>query len=145
MERPLLRTALPQLAHEQTVRQHDQVDVPGLALEVTQLTIAQSKLLLAVPMEGLCPCPAMSVHPHDPTHFPGDPIRHQDLDRLGVVAIPPQDHDPYLVRHVRDADRQREIPLPPDSDPHLLASLRRDRRRQFYRLKNPTLPLPLMI
>src|SRR6476619_981774 len=72
MERPLLRTALPQLAHEQTVRQHDQVDVPGLALEVTQLTVAQAHVLLAVPMEGLRPCPAMSVYPYDPTHLPGD-------------------------------------------------------------------------
>jgi hypothetical protein len=45
MERPFLRTALPQLAHERTVRQHDQVYVPGLALIVTQLTITQPKLL----------------------------------------------------------------------------------------------------
>jgi len=35
MEGPLLRTALPQLAHEQAIRQHDQVDVPGLALVIT--------------------------------------------------------------------------------------------------------------
>ncbi len=41
MERPFLRTALLQLAHEQTVRQHDQVHVPGLALGITQLTITQ--------------------------------------------------------------------------------------------------------
>src|ERR671921_1946962 len=67
MERPLLRTTLPQLAHEQTVRQHDQVDVPGLALDITQLTIPQTDLLLAVPMERLRARPAMPVHPHDPT------------------------------------------------------------------------------
>ena len=59
MERPFFRTALLQLAHEQTVRQHDQVHVPGLALDITQLTVAQSELLLAVPMKGLRPCPAM--------------------------------------------------------------------------------------
>src|SRR5919112_3564468 len=73
MERPLLRTALLQLAHEQTVRQHDQVHVPGLALEITQLTIPQPELLLAVPMKGLRPRPTMSVDPNDPTHLPGDP------------------------------------------------------------------------
>src|SRR3954469_13649177 len=74
MERPLLRTALLQLAHEQAVRQHDQVHVPGLALDVTRLTVAQTELLLAVPMERLRARPAMSVHPHDPTHFPGDTV-----------------------------------------------------------------------
>src|SRR6478752_5647775 len=116
MECPLLRTALPQLAHEQAVRQHDQVDVPGLALEITQLTVAQPELLLAVPMEGLRARPAMPVHPHDPTHRPSGPIRHQDLDRLRVVAIPPEYHDPHLVPHLRDAHRDREIPLPPVAD-----------------------------
>ncbi len=29
LESPLLRTVLPQLPHEQAVRQHDQVHVPG--------------------------------------------------------------------------------------------------------------------
>src|SRR5512135_2958076 len=96
MECPFLRTALLQLAHEQTVRHHDQVHVPGLALDITQQTVPQSELLLAVPMKGLRPCPALAVHPHDPTHLPGDPVRHQDLDRLHVVAIPPEDHDPDL-------------------------------------------------
>src|SRR5512142_2266256 len=67
-----------------------QVDMPGLALLVTQLTIAQSELLLAVPRTRLRPCPAMPVHPHDPTHFPGDPVRHQDLDRDRVVAVSPE-------------------------------------------------------
>src|SRR5215208_6075384 len=96
MQRPFLRTALLQLAHEQTVRQHDQVHVPGLALDITQLTITQPELLLAVPMKGLRARPAIAVRPYDPTHLPGDPIRHQDLDALRVMTIPPQDHDPYL-------------------------------------------------
>src|SRR5918994_3942579 len=67
MERPLLRTALLQLAHEQTVRQHDQVHVPGLALVITQLTVPQTDLLLAVPMERLRARPAVPEYPHDPT------------------------------------------------------------------------------
>src|SRR5258708_37558978 len=70
MERPLTRTALLQLAHEQTVRQHDQVHMPGLALDITQLTITQPELLLAVPMKGLRTRPTIPVHPHDPTHLP---------------------------------------------------------------------------
>src|SRR3982751_3166717 len=67
VECPLLRTVLPQLAHEQAVRQHDQVDVPGLALVITQLTVTQPELLLAVPMERLRARPTPAVHPHDPT------------------------------------------------------------------------------
>src|SRR3954465_11600254 len=96
MDGPLLRTALPQLAHEQAVRQHDQVHVPGLALDITQLTISQSELLLAVPMEGLRARPAMPVHPHDPAHLPGDTIRHQDLATLLVLAVMPEEDDPHL-------------------------------------------------
>src|SRR5512135_2633477 len=120
VERPLLRTALLQLADEQTVRQHDQVHMPGLALDITQLTVAQSELLLAVPMKGLRPCPAMAVPPHDPTHLPGDPMRHQNLDRLRVVAISPEDHNPNLVLYVGDAHRHGEVPLPLVPDPQLL-------------------------
>src|SRR3954465_16077634 len=108
MECPLLRTALLQLAHEQTVRRHDQVDVPGLALDITQLTITQPELLLAVPMERLRARPAMPVHPHDPTHLPGAPIRPQDLATRFVIAVMPQDHHPYLVLHLGDAHRRRE-------------------------------------
>ena len=145
MECPLLRTALLQLAHEQAVRQHDQVHVPGLALDITQLTVAQPELLLAVPMERLRARPAMPVHPHDPTHLPGDPVRHQDLAALLVVAVMPQDDDPHLVLHVGDAHRRREVPLAPVADPHLLAVRRRDRRRQFAGLDDPALPLQLAV
>ncbi len=52
-EGPLVRTVLPQLTHEQTVRQHDQVHVSGLALAVAELTVSHAKLLLTVPMIGL--------------------------------------------------------------------------------------------
>src|SRR4051812_15342218 len=145
MERPLLRTALPQLAHEQAVRQHDQVHVPGLALVVTQLTVAQPELLLAVPMEGLRTRPALPVHPHDPTRLPGDPVRHQDLAALLVIAVMPQDDDPYLVPHIGDANRRREIPLATVADPHLLAVRSRDRGRQVAGLEDPALPLQLAV
>src|SRR5947209_3529316 len=93
LERPSLRTALLQLAHEQTVRQHDQVYVPGLALEITQLTITQPELLLAVPMKRLRARPTMPRDPDASAHLPGGPVGDQDLDRFGVVAIPPQGHD----------------------------------------------------
>src|SRR5512143_2517723 len=114
-------TTLQNSSHEQTVRQHDQVHVPGLPLELTQLTITQTDLLFAVPMKGLRPRPAMPIHPHDPTHLPGDPVRHQDLATPFVIAVMPQDDDPHLVLHAGDAHRHREVPLPPLPDPHLLA------------------------
>src|SRR4051794_39867128 len=145
MEGPLLRTALLQLAHEQTVRRHDQVDVPGLALDITQLTITQPELLLAVPMEGLRPRPAISVHPHDPTDLPGDPVRHQDLAAPLVVTVMPQDHDSDLVLHVRYPHRRREVPLAAVADPHLLAVHGRDRGGQLARLDRPALPLQLAV
>ena len=88
-----MRTVLPQLAHQETIRQHDQIYVPGLALGITQLQFAEAELLLTVPMKGLRTCPAMPVHPHDPTHFPGDPIGHQDLAGLVIVPIPPENHE----------------------------------------------------
>ena len=145
MERPFLRTALLQLAHEQTVRQHDQVHVPGLALGITQLTITHPELLLAVPMKGLRTRPAIPVDLQDSRHLPGDPIGHQDFDRFGVVAIPPQDHDPHLVFDVRNPHRRREIPLPSISLPQFLAILRRDRGGQVAGLDDPTLPLQIAV
>src|SRR3972149_1618015 len=77
-ERPFLRTALPELVHEQTVRQHDQVHVPCLAPAVPQLTITHAKFLLAVSMESLRARPAMAIDLPDPTDFPGYPVGHED-------------------------------------------------------------------
>src|SRR6516165_3438373 len=146
MERPLTRTALPQLAHQETIRQHDQVHVPGLALGITQLTVAEAELLLTVPMKGLRTCPAMPVRPHDPTHFPGDPIGHQDLAGLDIVPIQPENNDPNLVLHVGDPHGHREVPLPLIiTDPHLLAVTCGDRGRQIVGLDDLPLPLQLAI
>src|SRR4029078_380302 len=121
MERTLTRTTMPQLTHKKTVRKHEQVNVPCLALDITQLTIPEAELLLAVPMEGLRTCPAIPIDPHDSTHFPGDPIRHQDFAGAVIVPVPPKNHDPNLVVHVRDFHGYREVPLPLVPDPHLLS------------------------
>src|SRR3954468_1167087 len=145
MERPLTRTVLPQLAHQETIRQHDQVHVPGLALGITQLTVAEAELLLTVPMKGLRACPAMPVHPHDPTHFPGDPIGHQDLAGFPIVPVPPEYHDPNLVLHVGDAYAHREVPLPSLTNPHLLAIAGGDRGRQIVGFDDLSLPLQLAV
>ncbi len=101
----------PQLTHQEAVRQHDEVRVPGLALTVTQLTIPQAQLLLAIPMKGLRACPATPIHTHDACDFPLHPVGHQDDARLGVLPLRPEQDDPYLVADVRNAQRAGEVPL----------------------------------
>ncbi len=56
---PCTRTALAQLGHEQTVHQQHEGEMPRLARATAQLTVTQAQMLLAVPMEGLGPCPAL--------------------------------------------------------------------------------------
>ena len=111
LECPILRTVLPELPHQETVRQHDQVHVPCLALAVTQLTVSQTQLLLTVPMKGLRSRPAIAIDTQDATHFPSDPIGHEDLTGFRVSSLLPQNHDPHLVVHVRDLHRAGEGPL----------------------------------
>src|SRR5689334_8212763 len=55
---PFLRTVLLQLTHQSSVRQEDEIHVPGLALATPELTRAHAQVLLPVPVEGLCSCPA---------------------------------------------------------------------------------------
>ena len=57
----LLRTVVPQLGHQGAVRQEHEIHMPGLALATPELTRAHAQMLLAVPMEGLCPCPALAI------------------------------------------------------------------------------------
>lgn len=76
--------ALLELAREQAVRQHHPVHVPCLALAAAKLTVSHAKLLLAIPMIGLRACPAMSIDPQNPTHFPTHSICHQNLARFRI-------------------------------------------------------------
>lgn len=63
-ESPFVRTVLPQLAHEQAVRQHHQVHVPGLALAIAGLTVThaprktRSRLAVKLCRRGLSPAKA---------------------------------------------------------------------------------------
>jgi hypothetical protein len=76
-----------QLAGEQTIRHHDEIHVPGLALSVTQLTIAHAEFLFSVPVKGLRARPAITVHPQDSLHFPVGSIRDQDFACFFVAAL----------------------------------------------------------
>src|SRR3990167_576281 len=140
-EGPFARTILPQLTHEQGVRQHDQVHVPGLAQAIAKLTVSHAKLLLTVPMIGLRARPAMSISPHNATYFPRRPVADQNLSRFGVVAVIPDDDDPHLVVYLGDMQRAGEAPLPLVAAAQFLAVFRWNRRRQF--IHAPYFPLPL--
>src|ERR1035438_7704498 len=144
-ESPLLRTVLSQLTHEQAVRQHDQVHVPGLALAVAKLTISHAKLLLTVPMIGLRARPAISIRAYDATHFPRRSVAHQYLSRFGIAAMIPDDDHANLVVHLGDVQRAGETPLPLIAASQFLAVFRWNRRCQFVCARYFPLPPDLAI
>ena len=113
LECPVIRMALPQLFHQETVRQHDEVHMPGLALTITELTVPHAQLLLAIPMKGFRACPTMAVHPYHTTDFPAHPVGHQDNARRRGIAFRPEDHNPNFMLHVGQPQRTGKIPLPP--------------------------------
>src|SRR5690348_15730789 len=123
--------ALPQLFHEKTVRQHDEVHVPGLALAVTQLTIAHTQLLLAIPMKGFRSCPTMPVTLDNAVHLPVQVIRDQDDPGLFVVTALPENKDANFVIDVGNPQRTGEVPLLAALDTYRLADRRVDASRQF--------------
>ncbi len=108
---PFLRTVVPQLCHQGAIRQEDEIHVPCLALTFPELTVAHTQMLLSVPIEGLCSCPAFAIRLEDAMHFPVGPVADQDLARLGITLPFPQHHDPHGVCHTWNADTLGEVPL----------------------------------
>jgi hypothetical protein len=128
---PCPRTALAQLGHEQTMHQQHEVHVPRLALAAAQLTVTQAQMLLAVPMQGLRPCPAVPVATQHPRHFPVRLIGNQNLDRRFAIPMLLENHDPYGMRVVRQPNLFGEVPRRALSDRHLLAIPARNLRRHL--------------
>ena len=60
-ERPFHRRVGPELMYGKTIREHNEVHVPGLADAVSQLAVALSQFPFALPMERLRAYPSMSV------------------------------------------------------------------------------------
>ena len=108
-------------AMQQTVHQQHEVEMPRLALAAAQLTVAQAQMLLAVPMQGFRPCPALPVAAQHPGYFPVGLISDQNLDRLFAVPLIPENHDPHGLRVLRQPDFLGEVPLRAFAPGHLLA------------------------
>src|SRR5215213_3277314 len=87
---PLLRTVVPQLGHQGAVRQEYEIHMPGLALATPELTRAHAQMLLAVPMEGLCPCLALAIGLENAMDFPIGAIGNQDLAWFCISLAFPQ-------------------------------------------------------
>jgi hypothetical protein len=149
MECPILRTALSKLAHQQTVRQHYQVHVPGLALAVAQLTVSHAQLLLAVPMKSLRACPTISIHVQHTLRFPAHAVADQDLTRACIPSMVPDDQDAYFVIYFGEVDRAGKVPLPFVATAKFFSILRCNGRRQFVRFDFlaaiPYLPIHLRV
>src|SRR5215211_2195246 len=108
---PFLRTVLPQLAHQSAVRHEYEIHVPGLALAIPELTRAHAQMLLAVPMERLGPCPALTIGLEDAMHLPIRAIRDQDFRWLIITLLLPEHHNPHRVVDTRDTNALGEEPL----------------------------------
>jgi len=121
LQSPRMRTTLPQLTHQDAVRQEDHVQVPGLALTASKLTIAHAQMLLAVPMEALRACPTVSIDPQNPCYFPVRTIRYQDLLGLLVLTLGPQDHQSNFVSYARNPHTLGKGPLSRAVDVDFLA------------------------
>ena len=77
-ECPVPRTALPQLTHQDAVRQEYHVPMAGLPLAIPELTVAHAQMLLAVPMEALGASPAAPVNAENTADLPIGSVADQD-------------------------------------------------------------------
>ena len=108
---PLLRTVVPQLAHQGAVRQEHEIPMPGLARATPELTRAHAQMLLPVPMEGLGAGPALARGLQDAMAFPRGALGDQDLAWCGIPLLFPQHRNPHRVRDAGNADTLGEVPL----------------------------------
>ena len=128
-------TRFIQFPHQETVRQKDEINVPGLAFAVSQLTISEAEFLLTISVKGLRACPTTAIGFHDAFRIPKDAIRHEYLARIGIVLISPQDHDANLVLDIRHLHVHGQIPLLRSvARFHFLAIFRRNRFRELDHL-----------
>ena len=140
---PVTHTRFIQFPYQKTVRQEHAVRVSGLTHAVPKLTISQSlkkkTRLLSVSVripeiQRLRARPTTAIRCDDPLRVPVNLVRNENLSRLCVVFVPPQDHDADLVVDIRHRHADGQMPLLDPVDRHRLAVARRDRLRKFHRL-----------
>ena len=144
-ECPIFRTVRPELIHEKSVRQHDQVHVPGLALAVAQLTISHAQLLLSVPMKGLRAGPAIFVNQENSHHVPGDAVGYQNLAGFFVSFFVPNNNYPHFVVDSGYMQGHGEMPLLFSSTMERFAAFGIDLGGEFVGADYLALPLDLAI
>ena len=131
---PTTHTRFIQFPYQKTVRKEDHICVAGLPLVSAKLTISQSQFLLSVSVKGLRARPSTAIRFNNPFRVPVNLVCDENLSRLCVVFVPPQDHDADLVVDIRHRHADGQMPLLDPVDRHRLAVARRDRLRKFHRL-----------
>ena len=120
-----------ELLHQQTVRQHQQVLMPCLALAVSQRTVTHTQILFTIAVKRLCTGPTISIDVQHSMNVPMYIVRHQHLGGTTVAAVSPQDQDSHGVHHLRQANGLGEVPLPLATVAVFFPILRTNRSRQF--------------
>src|SRR5215471_3382507 len=87
------------------------------------MSLPSERLLLAVPMERLGPCPAMAIDQHHTNDFPPQAVTHQGFTRLRVVSLTPKQHDSHRVCQGGDPHLFAEVPIARTPHPHGLLRL----------------------
>ena len=129
---PLTRTALPQLTHQHTVRQEDQIHVAGLATALPELTIAHAQMLLTVPMEALCAAPATTINFQYPRHFPMGAIADENFFSIFIFSFAPENDHANLMVSIWESNRFGEVVLPRTINHEGLAVVGSDLTCQFF-------------
>ncbi len=96
--------------------------MPYLALPAPELTRAQAHLLFSIPMEGLCPCPALAIGLENAMDFPIGTVGDQHLAWFGIALLLPELHDSYHVSDAWNTNALGEVPLLFASDGGLAAT-----------------------
>ena len=133
LQSPFLRSAIFELLHQESVHQHHQVHIPGLALAAAQLTRSHAQLLCAVAVKGFCAGPTITVRLENPIDFPSSAVRDQSLrEFLVTTVVPNQDYSHWML-HLRQAYCSGEVPLTRIATPQLTAPVPLNRSSELVR------------
>ena len=108
--RPVLRTALVERTPQPPGRCADERDMAGLPRAVAPLALSQAPRLRTGPRQRRGACPAVPI-PHPQAHrLPHQPMTHQGVARLCLVAVLPQPAHPYGLGDLGQPQRLPAVP-----------------------------------